>query len=489
MKNMTLETQQPHNLVHLLNTQPTGVPMTTKTNTFVNGIVKPLSFLIASTILSTSALAGNLSKISRASDNSSASKMSQSEIEELKQNSISFRQQGDTIRFRYLTEKNQSKPINDLKSRTNPVFENQKITVMGPASTGGGFTNYRGSMRNLKSLLQSMIEKLEQTSDWYFKSTLPPNLQNRLDRTKIIAALKTVRYSYFQSGLAVAPDRSVDELEADYEVTSTESHIILLKKFFDSFTHQDDMSERVSKARTIFHEITHLVGIGVRNDDESYITSLYLTRLFVDYPVYCGASNGNIAKGVQDCLKVSMTPYQNVKASEESYIKWSTVTEVTKAYPEKTILRMFNLQFNQPEKLVFESLLPENWTRKQADDFLNGDRFVVVDYSYQRFLPEAINTLFLDNNRIVTNSISSYPSYNRGVDPYLPSQANGYYNTISSQDCADPNFQAILDRECSRLNNFDLLGKPKSWKAEVQMCDTKASAPDDKFRFVCTTPL
>lgn len=190
---------------------------------------------------------------------------------------------GETKRYRYIPG-GKGIPASLLKNKKEEfrILEDHKATSMGPGSTGGGFLHYRGAMPATVRALNFLIYQFENMNQDYLNFFLPDHLQNKIDPKKMASILSRTRYSYFQEGISVAPDNTVDFLEADWVNDKIDPHIILLKSYFQRYIDVSPTNEKLPFImRTIVHEALHLFGVGVKKDSEAYDLSFNLIAAVV----------------------------------------------------------------------------------------------------------------------------------------------------------------------------------------------------------------
>jgi len=161
-------------------------------------------------------------------------------------------------------------PRADLKSMT---------TRKGPSVGGGGFSDSRGALVYIKKAVAHLKEVFSKFSDREIE-----NLQSGLEvklppREAILQALDNIQISPNEDTWAkFGPNGHAEKLMADYRITAKGSYVVLLRRLLDTYNAEGNGTAETSIARIILHEITHLFGIGIQDDEESFVLSQRFTK-------------------------------------------------------------------------------------------------------------------------------------------------------------------------------------------------------------------
>jgi len=187
-----------------------------------NSIIKPFQIIVLTIFLSVLAGIGSVSFAVGPGPQNILSTSGQGDLRESlkgRPDILSVRKIGESYHVRYLIDKNAPDEIKSMHKRELKIFDTDKIkqleTALGPGSTGGGFSYYRAAMKNLITQLNWIIFKYQRVSENFFQKNIPEKFRQKLKPANIVNSIKKIRYSYFQDSMSVAPDGTLDKLDAD----------------------------------------------------------------------------------------------------------------------------------------------------------------------------------------------------------------------------------------------------------------------------------
>lgn len=167
-------------------------------------------------------------------------------------------------------------------------------------SSGGGYQYIKTSLIHINGVKQESLQFLSSISDKKFNEIIAQHTDIIISRLQFKEIIRNLKLSPLENRSRVNADGQAWPLEMDYE----NGVIIALRPLFDQYDKPEiSRAETYELVRKLFHEATHIFGVGVTNDSLSYnLSKQLMERMQVAFLLAraCGY-DGDLQTRISDC--------------------------------------------------------------------------------------------------------------------------------------------------------------------------------------------
>lgn len=170
-------------------------------------------------------------------------------------------------------------------------------------SSGGGYQYSDTTSKHIYFIQTNIIRYLSGITDQQFQSIVSEYTNLPVDRVQFKEVIRNLKQAPLLNKTRINKDGFEVPLDMDY----ADGAIITLQPFYAKYDHLKlTLDEQKEMIRKLFHEATHIFGIGIDNDDLSKkLSRALMGKMWVNRVYYNGSTcgwDGDVDQRIADCV-------------------------------------------------------------------------------------------------------------------------------------------------------------------------------------------